>query len=50
MVIIDYPARLTEKTISKEKKKVIEELSNWMINFVKENNIQLVGENGKVII
>jgi len=50
MIILDYPNRLTDKVLTDEQKKLIDEQSAWMINFVKENNIQLVGENGKVII
>lgn len=50
MIILDYPNRLTDKVLTDEQKRLIDEQSAWMINFVKKNDIKLVGANGKVII
>jgi len=50
MIILDYPNRLTDKVLTDEQKRLIDEQSAWMINFAKKNDIKLVGANGKVIM
>jgi hypothetical protein len=50
MIIIDHPNRLTEKKITEESQKCLCELEKWMSEFIKENDIKPIGENGKVII
>lgn len=50
LVIFDYPSRLTEKQITEEDRKNLLELQKWMSDFIKENDIHLVKENGDRII
>ena len=50
MLVLDYPDRLTDKVLTDEQKKLIDEQSAWMIDFVKKNEIKVVGVNRKVIM
>jgi hypothetical protein len=50
MLILDYPDRLTDKVLMDEQKKLIDEQSAWMIDFIKKNDIKIVGVNGKIMI
>jgi len=46
IIIIDYPALLTDKIITEEKRRQIKKLNEWLINFVRVNNITItLGED-----
>jgi hypothetical protein len=50
LVIIDYPARFVEKQITEEGRKILQEYQEWMSDFMKDNDIHFVKENGDRII
>jgi len=46
MYILDYPDRITEKAITEEGKKQLEELQKIINDFMKDNPITLVNSDG----
>jgi len=50
IVFIDYSSRITDKKITEEGRKHLQELQEWMREFMKEHDIHVVTQEGKRII